>query len=392
MAGTVTIPRTNMTAGHGPYTFGPVDVADSDTGFIFDIDRDIPNGLNRNSASLSVEIRVEQSNDGGATWFLAVAADIPGGQYFSTGINGDGSLITFSGMTVDTYPGTARQARAIITVSTGSVAISGTLTIENTPRAAEPSQLALAFDAVGPSASGASSSGSTSLSWTHTAGAGATTAVVGASFDPTGADTGITLTAKYGVPSMTQIGASVHSNGQTAGYINAFGITGGATGAVTVAVTASTAAAFITGGSMSFTGAASFGTPATAQGSGTGNVTTLTVTVPSTTSGNQVVIFMVAGHSFTAVTAPGVKQFFAGTSSTNAAGFSAGGTNPSTGGSVGTTMTINGLDWMAAIAFEVIAGGGGPVGRPQKVRTVYGNPAHLVGTHQVTQLTNAAFR
>jgi hypothetical protein len=53
---------------------------------------------------------------------------------------------------------------------------------------------------------------------------------------------------------------------------------------------------------------------------------------------------------------------------------------------------LNGVDAQTTIFTTTIPAGGGGGRRPQKIRTVYGNPAHLVGSHQASQLTNAAFR
>jgi len=127
VAGTFTIPLTTLP--DGVRTFGPVNVADADTEAVLTVDRTPAGGLNSLTAATSIALQVEQSNDGGTSWFLAVGGMIIGGQFFNTGPRGDGSLITQGSVSVPAYPGTGRQARVRMTVTGGSFAIAATLTI-----------------------------------------------------------------------------------------------------------------------------------------------------------------------------------------------------------------------------------------------------------------------
>lgn len=131
MAGTFPLPQQSYDPAHGPYLFGPQSVAPNDSLIVLTIDRTVAGGLNSLTSATSAEIKAEQSSDGGTTWFLAVAADVPGGQYFRTGPHGDGSLITTSSVTVNVYgSGPGRQLRATITVSGPSpVVLAGSLAV-----------------------------------------------------------------------------------------------------------------------------------------------------------------------------------------------------------------------------------------------------------------------
>ena len=214
--------------------------------------------------------------------------------------------------------------------------------------------MAVTFDAVGPSATGAVSSGSTTLSWTHTVGATGTAVLVGCAMDPTSSDAGFSLSATFGGTSMGAPLGTIHVNNQTGGFITVWGMTGITSGAKTVTITATGGTpSHLDGGSISFKGAGKFGTPVASAPTGTGTQSTYAVTVPATTSGNQVGVFMAAGSSFNTVSSPAVKAFFAGTASTNGGGFSAGGYNASTGSSVATTFTLTAGDWIGAVAVEV---------------------------------------
>lgn len=130
MAGTITIPLATLNPAHGPYTFGPAGVAAADSLIVLTIDRTVTNGFNSQPAATTAEITAEQSSDGGATWFLAVAGTVAGGQYFrAPPPRGDGSLITASSIQVNLYPGASRLVRAAIVVSGASVAVAGSLTV-----------------------------------------------------------------------------------------------------------------------------------------------------------------------------------------------------------------------------------------------------------------------
>src|SRR5437016_8301231 len=76
------------------------------------------------------------------------------------------------------------------------------------------------FDAVGPSSSGASSTGSASLSWTHTPGGGFSggVIVVGVNVDAA-ADGSLTCTVTYGGTAMASLGRVETTSGSGGGYL-----------------------------------------------------------------------------------------------------------------------------------------------------------------------------
>jgi hypothetical protein len=125
MAGTLTIPLTTLP--DGARIFGPAAVADADTRVALTVDRTPAGGLNSLTAATSIDLLVEQSNDGGATWFLIVDGSIPGGvqQAFR---QPPGTPATSDQITVTFAPGTGRRARATMTVTGGPVAVQGSLT------------------------------------------------------------------------------------------------------------------------------------------------------------------------------------------------------------------------------------------------------------------------
>jgi hypothetical protein len=118
MAGTTTIPL--VTLQNGSRTFGPAAIADADTRTSLTIDRTVTGGLNSLTAATTIEILIEQSNDGGQTWFEDVDATLFGGPWPSK--PGTPSVsVTFD-------PGTSRQVRATLTVAGGPVVVQGSLT------------------------------------------------------------------------------------------------------------------------------------------------------------------------------------------------------------------------------------------------------------------------
>lgn len=196
--------------------------------------------------------------------------------------------------------------------------------------------MAVAFDAVGPSSTGQVST-STAITWTHTAGAGGTVAVVYlmVGLSGTGGVLGTFSGVTYGGVAMTALG-SIPSGGSGSLFGGIFGykITGASSGANTVAATYSSATnlAEIIGVSVSFTGAASLGTPAVLASSG--SVTTGTCAVASTTAGGMCVAGVCTGSGGEALTGPtGVTQRWLNDYATSSgAGNVIGGTVASPGG------------------------------------------------------------
>jgi len=136
MAGTVTIPLTTLTVGRHdfPANGQGVAVADTDTLIVLAVDRTVTNGgvqgFDQQPPSTAAEILAEQSNDGGANWFLAVGGTVTGGHLVNPPPpKGDGGTTLQSVVRVPVYPGTGRRVRASVTVSGAQVAVSGSLTI-----------------------------------------------------------------------------------------------------------------------------------------------------------------------------------------------------------------------------------------------------------------------
>jgi hypothetical protein len=160
----------------------------------------------------------------------------------------------------------------------------------------------------------------------------------------------VTTTVTYGGAAMTSLGV-VAADNSNVGYAQLFGLLNPATGAQTVAVTVSSAS-WITGGSVSFTGAGGFGTAVTAFGNGTAP----TVAVTGTTSGNMVVDVVATGTGVTSSSQ--TNRWLKNTNVSSGAGNGAGST-AAAGGSV-TMAYVVGSDYWGIIAVEVQASGGGP--------------------------------
>lgn len=220
--------------------------------------------------------------------------------------------------------------------------------------------MAVAFDAVGPSAAGASSTASTTLSWTHT-NVGSGVALFVAIAVGQSPDGGFSVTAKLDPAgantTIPSLGAIVHSNASTSGFVALFGLPNVSTGAHTITATvAGGTPNCISGGSISYTGADTT-TAFSAQQSATGAATPATLTFTGSTSGNMVSGAVAVGQPTTDITS-GTERWDVDVNSDSAAGNSAGGTIAA-GGSVSLTWTVT--DWWAVAAVEVlVAGAAGP--------------------------------
>lgn len=214
--------------------------------------------------------------------------------------------------------------------------------------------MAVAFDAVGPSAAGTIAA-ATPLTWSHTCTGSDRALLVGVSVGqlPVG---GLTLTVTYNSVAMTQLG-TVASNNNTDGYVVLFGLLAPASGANTVSVgwTGGTPHHVI-GGSVSLTGVASFGTAVTAFGASA----TPAVTVSGTTAGNMVVDVVCAAVAVGASTQ--TKRWGLTSDTTNAACNAAQAT-AAAGGSVTMQYSIT-SDWWGIVAVEAVAAAGGPPPTP----------------------------
>ena len=234
--------------------------------------------------------------------------------------------------------------------------------------------MAVAFDVVGPSSSGATG-GTSPLTWSHTCAGSATALYVGVAVDAGGSDAGISLSVTYAGVTMTAKDR-VESGGSTFGFVQWFKLDSPATGPNTVSVTVTGSGWDIAGGgSVSFTGSAATGT-ATVADSGGASQSSGTITLPASTSGNQVVTFICCGSDTLAFTA-GTQRFATNTSGGGAAGAVGGATAAASGSAVTTTWT-QASDFWGAVTFEVQAGGGGgaPAMPPRAARrAAYRAPA-----------------
>ena len=213
--------------------------------------------------------------------------------------------------------------------------------------------MAVLFDAVGPSASGAGNAGPTTLGWTHTVGAGVTNGIilVGCSFDAS-SDSGVTMSATCATVTMTPVGAIVHSGGGTSGFLGVFSSAiGVATGANAIVVTASGTPEDLEGGSLSFSGVTGLGVPV--PGTGTSG-STCTATVASNTSGNIIAGFVGNGDTISTVSSPGTSEFIINQkgSDGHGTGNAAGAISPATGSSVTITWNVTSV-FYASLGVEV---------------------------------------
>ena len=209
------------------------------------------------------------------------------------------------------------------------------------------------FDAVGPSSSGASSAGSTTLTWSHTIGAGSTRWLridIAVGQNPEG---GIAVDAVTFNGVAASFIAQRHSNDQAAGFIESWGLVAPASGTHTVSVTLSGAAWTIIGGSRSYDGVDQT-TPYRNATSAAGNSALASVTVASA-SGNMVGDAVAAGRSLgtSNQTSRWLRNVNGDTGAGNAAAADADGAS-----SVSLTRTVT-SDWWASIGLDIVAAGGG---------------------------------
>lgn len=220
--------------------------------------------------------------------------------------------------------------------------------------------MAVAFDAVGPSSSGAKSTGSATLSYTHTNVASGVALWVAAAVGIPN-DAGVSATAKLD-PSganttIPTLGSAIHSGGGTAGFVQLFGLPNVSSGAHTVAITvAGGTPDSINGGSISYTGAhttTAFGTQQSFTQQGT---SAPGITFTGSTSGNRVAAGLAFGASITSVTA-GTSRWISNDNINSAAGNGAG-ADIAAGGSVTITWSAA-SDWCGVAAVEILAAAGG---------------------------------
>lgn len=162
-----------------------------------------------------------------------------------------------------------------------------------------PAPTVVAFDAVGPSSAGASSTASTALSWSHTCTGSNRLLVVGVTVGISSGTPTITGVTYAGV-AMTSVG-KINANNGSFGFVQLFQLVAPSTGANTVSVTATATPATMEGGSVSFTGV-NQSVPMAAAVTAAGSSTTPSATVTGTTAGNIVVDAACCGSAFSADT------------------------------------------------------------------------------------------
>lgn len=213
--------------------------------------------------------------------------------------------------------------------------------------------MAVAFDAVGPSSAGTGSQNAATITpWTHTSVgttglAGVVVVALGAANTTTNA---YTISVTWGGVAMTSLG-KVFTNNSTAGYVQMFGIIAPPTGAQSIAVTASGAPTSLNAGSVSFTGAGSFGTATTAFG----NTTTATAAIPGTSTANMITAGVAAGSTLaasTGVTSRWLNNLVGSTGAGEAAQGTAAGI---ASGSASMTWTVSPADFWGIVGVEVKA-------------------------------------
>lgn len=222
--------------------------------------------------------------------------------------------------------------------------------------------MAVAFDAVGPSASGTTSATSP-ITWTHVCGASATHLLVGATWDGS-PDGGGSMSATYNSVAMTSLGVW-HTGGGTAGFLQVWALAAPATGSHSVSVTAGGSPGGINAGSVSFTGSAG-GLSAVQSAVSSGAATNPTLAFTGSVSGNVVAAFVGGGSPQTPSGSFTSRYNENAGSGQQGAGYTACSTIASPGGSTTASWTMN-ADFWAVAAVELQAGTG-PVQGPAPQR------------------------
>jgi hypothetical protein len=221
--------------------------------------------------------------------------------------------------------------------------------------------MAVAFDAVGPGATG--STGTSPLTWTHTASGTNRAVIVGVS-QMNGNFTAGQVTVTYGGTGMTFLGAQKSDN-QTSGVAWLFGLVNPPTGGQTVSVQRSSGAYSFIAGSISFTGVdqtTPFDTAVTAFGDDSSDTDPPTVVVTGGATGDMVVDVVVDGSDLDGAT--GSQRWIRNVNTSTGAGNAAQSTYSGAASVTAKYNTTTGLDWWGIVAVNINAdtGGGGPIG------------------------------
>ena len=118
---------TNVTVPVGTNTVGPASASDTETALTFIFDRTNTGGLNSLTSSTTFGLVVNQSNDGGATWFEIGGFTTTGGLIPKRG-GGSYTANTFSSTLA---AGTSRKLEAVVTVG-GPSSVVTTVTVTTT--------------------------------------------------------------------------------------------------------------------------------------------------------------------------------------------------------------------------------------------------------------------
>lgn len=258
----------------------------------------------------------------------------------AAGGKGTGALLTY-----DTALTANQDLAAQTFTAPESDQHSGSVFVVQAPAAAP---VGPTFGAVGPSSAGATATNTNTLSWSHTASGTNPAVIVGVA-----SGTDCTLTATYGGVAMTALGKAESGTIGGSGFVQLFGLLNPPTGAQTVTVTASVSSISLIGGSISYTGVQSFGTAVTGSfGDNATLPTSVSLTVPGTTSGNIVVDAVATGTGVTSSTA--TNRWLHNLNAGSAAGNAAQSTAAVTGSSTAIGYNIS-ADWAAMVAVELRA-------------------------------------
>jgi hypothetical protein len=248
------------------------------------------------------------------------------------------TVTTATGTPIGTYP---------LTISGVNGALSHVVAVSLS--VVTPPPAAVAVDAVGPSAAGASVTNGSSLSWNHTVtSSGSNRLLIVAVAVGAKTDTNRTLAVTYNGVAMTSVGL-VHSDNQHDGYVQLFSQQAPASGTHPVQVTLTGGNASLEAGSVSFTGVNQT-TPVRNVVTSFGTGVSPSVTVPSA-PGNMVVDAMVTGCNGT-ITSSKTLRWLKQVNCSTAGGV---GAQSTAAGAASVTMgyTVP-SDWWGMIGAEVV--------------------------------------
>ncbi len=211
----------------------------------------------------------------------------------------------------------------------------------------------VAYEATGPSGSGAMCAHCATLNWNHTVSGSFPAMLVGVAVGAAD-DAGLSASATDNGRPMTLL-KTVQTDNQTAGFLEVFGLLNAPAGTNTINVSVGGGTASeITGGSESLGNVAKWGNIASAYGYNS----TARVISPGSTSGGIMAGFTACGSGVSSASSPATPRYLANEDQNTGAGNSAGATSPSTGSPV-TMAWSNGNDYWAAIIVEAQPGSPG---------------------------------